>query len=90
MTSKKQEQKASFKDKGVVEDNSCELFFKSYRKNCSQMGIEMTPEIRKLFEEEWTANGKPINKVFTQICIEIILLGSRFTRNRLARYSSNL
>jgi hypothetical protein len=49
--------------KGGETDFSCETFFKGYRKNCQTMGVEMSVEIKKLVEEEWQTNNKPITKV---------------------------
>ena len=61
----KKEEKAVATSKGGDVDNSCELFYRAYRKNCQNMGIEMSAEVKKNIEEEWVENNKPINKVGT-------------------------
>ena len=59
----KKEEKAAAANKGGEIDNTCELFYRAYRKNCQTMAIEMNTEVKKLIEEDWVENNKPINKI---------------------------
>ena len=50
---------------GDVEENdvSCETFYRMYKKNVQLMAIDAQPEIKKLYDEDWVENNKPISKV---------------------------
>lgn len=49
--------------KGDETDTSCELFARGYQKNCKNMGVEQSAELKAVIEEQWLGEGKPITKV---------------------------
>jgi hypothetical protein len=59
MPPKKAEKKEGGAGKGE-EDMTCELFIRAYRKNCQTLGIEFSPDIKKMLEE---LEEEPITKV---------------------------